>query len=146
MICDHCKNEFEPRAPGRPQRFCPGGDCRRAFFAEARRVGADALRHHPGTAKLTAEDRARKAKDKAVDMLAAYIEKRRREIAAGSPRLIDIAARSLTAGPDRSAAPVPPVEAEPRAEASQVKETVRETPGDRDKTGLYEETQDLYNL
>lgn len=140
MICDHCKNEFEPRVSGgTPQRFCPGGDCRRAFFAKARRVGADALRRHPGTAMLTAEDRVRKAKDRAADQMAAYIEKRRREIAAGSPRLIDVATRGLTADPDSSA--VAPVDPDLRNGQSKPQETLRKPAAEYGVTGQCEEHQ-----
>lgn len=39
--CDYCDREFEPRKTGgRPQRFCPGGEHRSRFYAEARRDGA----------------------------------------------------------------------------------------------------------
>jgi hypothetical protein len=44
VTCDYDKKEFEPRRQGRRQRFCPGGKCRKAFYAEARRKGANALR------------------------------------------------------------------------------------------------------
>jgi len=53
-----------------------------------------------------------KAKHRAADQLAKYIEQRRQEIAAGSPRLIDIATRGLAPGPDRAARPAPPAETE----------------------------------
>jgi len=61
----------------------------------------------------------RKAKHRAADLLAAYIEQRRLEIAAGSPRLVDIAARGLPTGPDLTAAPVSPVETDERFEHRQ---------------------------
>ena len=45
MTCDYCHTEVMPRRDGgRKQRFCPGGECRKEFFREARRVGAKALR------------------------------------------------------------------------------------------------------
>lgn len=53
MICDYCKTDFKARRGGRPQHFCPGGDCRRAFEREARKAGARVLR-------ATGEKKARK--------------------------------------------------------------------------------------
>lgn len=41
--CDHCKEEFEPRKQGRRQRFCPGGECRKANERERWRAGTRAL-------------------------------------------------------------------------------------------------------
>lgn len=44
VTCDYCKSDIETRKSGKPQRFCSGGRCRKAFYAEARRDGAKALR------------------------------------------------------------------------------------------------------
>lgn len=41
--CKHCEAGFERRASGRRQDFCPGGKCRRAHDAEARRLGRQVL-------------------------------------------------------------------------------------------------------
>jgi len=51
--CEFCNAIFEPRSQGRPQRFCPGGSCRRAFDKEARRIGARALRRQRRAKKST---------------------------------------------------------------------------------------------
>jgi hypothetical protein len=40
-LCDFCGRDFELRRRGSPGRFCRnGGQCRRAFWARARRKGA----------------------------------------------------------------------------------------------------------
>ena len=48
--CDHCKEEFEPRKQGRRQRFCPGGECRKANERECWRAGARVLNRRAAAA------------------------------------------------------------------------------------------------
>jgi hypothetical protein len=58
MTCDYCSQEFEPRrSGGSPERFCPGGLCRKAFHAEARRVGAKTLQRRNGRRPDFGEER-----------------------------------------------------------------------------------------
>lgn len=128
IICDHCETEFEPRVSGgTPQRFCPGGECRKAFHTKARRTGAVALR------KLGSKG---KRGDFEVERL--------------SPEFQAEVAKILAwAEPQRPATPAawgmaPAVETEPRAEQSKLKETVREAPAGYGKRS-YEETPDLHD-
>lgn len=106
-FCRFCGNEFEPRKQGRPQEHCPGGKCRRAAEAEARKLGREALRKAacqglggaivPRGPRLTEEERVRRAKDRAADALAAYNQKRRIELGLASP-VIDEQSKSTKDG------------------------------------------------
>jgi len=44
MECDYCGSVFEPRGPGKKQRFCPGGQCKTAYRTEAGREYAKILK------------------------------------------------------------------------------------------------------
>lgn len=90
MICDYCESGFEPRKSGKPQKFCPGGDCRRIFYAEARRRGARLLRRprRPKSIKSPIERALQVA-----DGLARYADRLRKDLAAiavsgGSPMVL----------------------------------------------------------
>lgn len=53
-VCEFCHANFELRRQGRRQRFCKP-PCRRAFYKEARRIGAKAFRRR---AKKSSKPRA----------------------------------------------------------------------------------------
>lgn len=88
MTCDHCRGHFEPRTTGgSKQRFCPGGDCRKAFHANAKHIGeAELLRRRAKPARLRPEECLIRAKDWAADKLARYIEQREKEFERESRR------------------------------------------------------------
>lgn len=44
--CDYCDRPFEGRVKG--QRFCPGGHCRRAYYAERDAAARDLTRRVDG--------------------------------------------------------------------------------------------------
>ena len=44
MTCDYCHQELEPRKSGKSQRFCSGGDHRKAYYDLARKIGVKILR------------------------------------------------------------------------------------------------------
>ena len=75
MTCDYCQKRVEPRkSGGSKQRFCHGGQCRKKFFREARRVGAKAMRR---------QNRSRQM----VDLGAMTPAERRRELGLAARRM-----------------------------------------------------------
>jgi hypothetical protein len=69
--CQWCGAKFRPRGKGSPQKFCPGGKCRRAFDQGARELGAKVLRYmagwRQGVARLLGPDPARAVRPETED-------------------------------------------------------------------------------
>ena len=93
MICKGCEIDFEPRGPGKPQKYhspqCRKGQERRVWrlgtkAAEARRPARGA-QERP-LRGLAEPARVRSMKDRAADELAHYNEVRRKQIADGTGR------------------------------------------------------------
>jgi hypothetical protein len=86
MTCRGCGTSFEPRRQGRPQKYCTT-PCRKDRDRKAWKTGMAVLDRlngsEPGprgrTPRATEDERVRKAKDRAADQLADYIDQQQRE-------------------------------------------------------------------